>query len=273
MTLALKINDLDSVAVALETLSAGAAIPDCNVTLTDGIPRGHKFALCDIAEGETVTKYGATIGIATQKIGRGAHIHSHNMKTVLRDILDYAWSGGARTPAPAAQAPSIRAFVRANGDIGVRNDLWIIPLVGCVNGLARNIGRRLGAERVLPEGSRVQVLAHPYGCSQPGGDLADTRAILQNYALHPNAGGVLILGLGCENNTRAAFADGLAPADPERVRFLVAQDAHNEQEEGLAIARTLAERMGADRRVEVSAAPVARRPQVRRLRRPFRHHR
>jgi altronate hydrolase len=254
MTLALKINELDSVAVALEPLPAGAAIPAYGVTLVDDIPRGHKFALLDIPEGEMVTKYGAAIGVATQAIACGAHIHTHNMKTALGDILDYAWAGGSGAMAPAAKAPSIMAFERANGDIGVRNDLLIIPLVGCVNGLARNIAKRLETESVLPQGSRVQVLAHPYGCSQLGGDLADTRAILQNYALHPNAGGVLILGLGCENNTRAAFAEGLAPADPERVRFLVAQDAENEQEEGLAIARALAERMGGDRRVEVSAA-------------------
>ncbi len=208
MTLALKINEIDSVAVALEPLSAGAAVPAYDVTLVDDIPRGHKFALCDIAEGETVTKYGATIGVATRPIARGAHVHTHNLKTALGDILDYAWTGGVAAPAPAAKAPSIRAFERANGDIGVRNDLWIIPLVGCVNGLARNIAKRVEAEGALPDGSRVKILAHPYGCSQLGGDLADTRAILQNYALHPNAGGVLILGLGCENNTRAAFARG-----------------------------------------------------------------
>jgi altronate hydrolase len=254
MTLALRINDLDSVALALEPLSAGAVIPAYGVTLRDDIPRGHKFALIDIAEGERVTKYGAAIGVATQPIARGAHIHTHNLKTALGEILDYAYSGGAEVPAPATKAPMIRAFERANGDIGVRNDLWIIPLVGCVNGLARNIARRLQAEAVLPEGSRVQILSHPYGCSQLGGDLADTRAILQNYALHPNAGGVLILGLGCENNTRAAFEAGLQPADPERVRFLVAQEAEDEEEEGLAIARELAARMRADRRVEVSAA-------------------
>ena len=254
MTLALRIHDLDTVAVALEPLSARAHLADYGVTLLEDIPRGHKFALRDIAEGEKVTKYGATIGVATQPIVRGAHIHTHNMRTALGDILDYAYSGGVEAPAPAATAPTIRAFERANGDIGVRNDLWIIPLVGCVNGVARAIARRIEAEGVLPDGSRVQILSHPYGCSQLGGDLADTRAILQNYALHPNAGGVLVLGLGCENNTRAAFEAGLAPADPERVRFLVAQEAGDEEEEGFVIARALAERMRGDRRVDVSAA-------------------
>jgi len=254
MPLSLKIHDLDTVAVALEPLSAGADLPALGVALVDDIPRGHKFALRDIAAGEKVFKYGAPIGVATQAVRRGAHVHTHNLKTGLGEVLDYTFSGGLAAPAPTSAAPTIQAFERASGDIGVRNDLWIIPLVGCVNGLARNIAKRIEAAGVLPEGSRAQILSHPYGCSQLGGDLADTRAILQNYALHPNAGGVLILGLGCENNTRAAFEAGLAPADPARVRFLVAQDAGDEEEEGFVIARALAERMRADRRVEVSAA-------------------
>lgn len=254
MPLALKIHDLDTVAVALELLSAAIELPAHGVTLVDDIPRGHKFALCDIAVGEKVIKYGAPIGVATRTIARGAHVHTPNLKTGLGEVLDYAYAGGVAAPSPTSEAPNILAFERANGDIGVRNDLWIIPLVGCVNGLARNVAKRIEAEGMLPEGSRVQILSHPYGCSQLGGDLADTSAILQNYALHPNAGGVLILGLGCENNTRAAFEAGLTPADPERVRFLVAQDAGDEEEEGFVIARALAERMRADRRVEVSAA-------------------
>lgn len=253
MALTLRIHDLDTVAVALEPIASGVTLPVHDLALVEDIPRGHKFALRDIAAGERVVKYGAAIGVATQPIARGAHVHTHNLKSALGEILDYAFSGGVEAAAPTAGAPTIRAFERVNGDIGVRNDLWIIPLVGCVNGLARNIAKRLDAEGALAAGSRVQVLSHPYGCSQLGGDLADTRAILQNYAVHPNAGGVLIVGLGCENNTRAAFEAGLAPADPERIRFLVAQDAEDEEEEGLAIACALAERMRGDRWVEASA--------------------
>ena len=140
-----------------------------------------------------------------------------------------------------------------NGDIGIRNDLWIVPLVGCINGLADNIAKAVEKEGLLPEGSRVTVLSHPYGCSQLGDDLANTRGILQNYVAHPNAGGVLVLGLGCENNTRAYFKQGLELPDPDRVRFLTSQEAGDERTEALALCRELAAKMKTDKRVEVGA--------------------
>ena len=255
MTLCLKIHDADTVAVALEPIAAATEIAALGLTTVEAIPQGHKIALRDVAAGDKVLKYGMPIGRATAPIARGAHVHSHNLKTGLGDILDYAWTGPAPTaPAAAPDAPSILAFERPNGDIGVRNDLWIIPLVGCVNGLARTLAQRIEAEGLLPAESRVQVLSHPYGCSQLGGDLANTRAILQNYAQHPNAGGVLILGLGCENNTRTLFEESFTPPDPTRVRFLVAQEVEDEEEVGLAAARALAERMAGDVRVPVAAS-------------------
>lgn len=254
MTRVLKIHGDDTVAIALEPIAAGSDLPAFALTVVDAIGQGHKFALRDIAEGEKVIKYGAVIGIAKAPIAAGHHVHTHNLKTALGDVLDYAYAGAPAPTTPvAATAPTIRAFVRANGDIGIRNDLWIVPLVGCVNGLAQNIARKIEAEGFLPKDSRVQVLAHPYGCSQLGDDLANTRGILQNYAVHPNAGGVLILGLGCENNTRAYFNEGFAPPDATRVRFLVSQDAGDEEAEALAAARELAARMAADTRQEVGA--------------------
>lgn len=255
MTLCLKIHDADTVAVALEPIAAGTILSAFGLTTVDAIPQGHKFALRDVGSGEAVTKYGMTIGLATAPIARGAHVHSHNLRTALGDILDYGYAGGMSTPErTSAEVPTILAYERANGDIGVRNDLWIIPLVGCVNGLARALAKGIEADRRLPDGAAVRVLAHPYGCSQLGGDLADTRAILQNYALHPNAGGVLVLGLGCENNSLALFEKDLVPADPSRLRFLVAQQVDDEVEAGLAAARALVERMRQDVRVPVAAS-------------------
>jgi altronate hydrolase len=251
----LKIHNDDTVAVALEPIAAGTEIPAFDLVLGDEIPQGHKFALRDIAEGERVIKYGATIGIARAPIGKGRHVHTHNLKTALGDILEYGYSGH-----PAARAnnggtvPTVSAYARANGDIGIRNDLWIVPLVGCINGLAKRIAERIEAEGFLPKDSRVQVLSHPYGCSQLGDDLANTRGILQNYAVHPNAGGVLILGLGCENNTRAYFSEGFAPPDPARVRFLISQEARDEEAEAVALARELAASMAKDVRSEVPAS-------------------
>jgi D-altronate dehydratase (EC 4.2.1.7) len=125
---------------------------------------------------------------------RGAHVHVHNLKTALGDILDYQYAGNVSArPQNGGPVPTISAYERANGDIGIRNDLWIVPLVGCINGLADNIAKAVEKEGMLPEGSKVTVLSHPYGCSQLGDDLANTRGILQNYVAHPNAGGVLVL--------------------------------------------------------------------------------
>lgn len=254
MTRTVRIHAADDVAVALEPIAAGTMIDAFGLTVADEVPQGHKFALRDIAAGDKVVKYGATIGIAKEAIAAGRHVHTHNLKTALGDILDYAYGEAPAAAAPVAtDVPQIRAYVRSNGDIGIRNDLWIVPLVGCVNGLARNVADRLTAEGILPADSRVQVLSHPYGCSQLGDDLANTRGILQNYAVHPNAGAVLILGLGCENNTRAYFTEGFTPPDPERVRFLITQEAGDEEAEALALARELVALLAEDRRVPVGA--------------------
>jgi altronate hydrolase len=253
----LKIHNDDTVAVALEPIAAGTEIPAFGLTLGDEIPQGHKFALADIAEGDKVIKYGATIGIAREPIGKGRHVHTHNLKTALGGILEYSYSGhSAAQPGNGGTVPTVSAYARANGDVGIRNDLWIIPLVGCINGLATRIAKKIEAEGILPEDSRVQVLGHPYGCSQLGDDLANTRGILQNYAVHPNAGGVLILGLGCENNTKAYFSDGFAPPNPDRVKFLISQEAGDEEAEALVLARDLAKLMATDVRTEVPASKL-----------------
>jgi altronate hydrolase len=250
----LKIHPDDTVAVALEPLAEGTVIDAFGLTLLSEVPQAHKFALRDIAAGEKVIKYGAVIGLAREPIARGAHVHVHNLKTALGDILDYSYAGNvAARPQNGGPIPTVAAFERKNGDIGIRNDLWIVPLVGCINGLAANIAKAIEQEGVLPEGSRVTVLSHPYGCSQLGGDLANTRGILQNYVTHPNAGGVLVLGLGCENNTRAYFQEGLELPDPDRVRFLSSQEARDEMEEALVLCRELAATMAKDKRTEVGA--------------------
>ena len=250
----LKIHPDDSVAVALEPLAKGTAIPAFDLTLLDDVPQAHKFALKDIAAGDKVIKYGAVIGLAREAIAKGTHVHVHNLKTALGDILDYQYAGNvAARPQNGGPVPTISAYERVNGDIGIRNDLWIVPLVGCINGLADNIAKAVEREGLLPEGSKVSVLSHPYGCSQLGDDLANTRGILQNYVAHPNAGGVLVLGLGCENNTKAYFREGLELPDPDRARFLTSQEAGDEMAEALAICHELTAKMKIDRRTEVGA--------------------
>ncbi|WP_237154728.1 UxaA family hydrolase [Oryzibacter oryziterrae] len=251
MSLVLKIHPDDSVAVALEPLAGGTAIDGFGLTLAGDIGQGHKFAVKPIAAGDKVIKYGSVIGIATADIAAGEHVHTQNLKTALGGVLDYHFG----TPAPVARVdasvPTFPAFVRKGGDIGIRNDLWIVPLVGCINGLAQRIATEVEKRGLLPDGARALALTHPYGCSQLGGDLANTRGILQNFVTHPNAGGVLVLGLGCENNTKAYFQEGLTLPDPDRVRFLTTQEAGDEVEAALAACAELARTMASDRREEV----------------------
>lgn len=191
---------------------------------------GHKVALKEIEEGQDVIKYGFPIGHATKKISKGDTVHVENIKTNLKEELTYryepmlpqidAWDGG-----------TILAYEREDGQIGIRNDVWIVNTVGCVNAIAEEISRRTGAF----------CFSHPYGCSQLGEDHGITQKILSGLVHHPNAGGVLVLGLGCENNNIDEFRKKLGPVCEKHVRFLVAQEAEDEIEEGVAIVRQLQE--------------------------------
>lgn len=191
-----------------------------DINLTDG----HKYAARDICRGEDIIKYGFAIGHATCDIKKGAHVHSHNLKTSLSGKLSYTY-----TPyTPPAAMPSGRSFMgylRENGDVGIRNDIWIINTVGCVNKTAQQLAAVTGAK----------AFPHPFGCSQLGGDLEVTQKILRGLVNHPNAGGVLVLGLGCENNNIAAFRRVLGECNEKRVRFLNCQEAGDEIAEGARI--------------------------------------
>lgn len=248
----LKIHERDTVAVALEPLESGTVLDGLGITLAGRIERGHKFALVDHKAGDEVIKYGHRIGRAKEAIPAGAHVHSYNLGTALGGPEDYVYDGVPAADAHAATAPTVNVFVRANGEVGVRNDLWIIPLVGCINGLARNAAQRFEKSGKLPEGSRVLVLEHPFGCSQLGDDLSNTRNILRAMALHPNAGGVLILGLGCENNTLKGFLDGFEPVDPARIRYLVTQEVEDEDAAADTALAELAAVMANDKRQPAS---------------------
>ncbi len=192
------------------------------------IDNGHKYALRNIKKGEQVIKYGFPIGVATKEINTGEHVHSHNLKTALSEKNEYCY-----TPRFAFEKPSetlnINAFVRKNGQIGIRNDVWVINTVGCVNKTAEILAKETGAF----------CFTHPYGCSQLGEDHGRTQLILRGLIQHPNAGGVLVLGLGCENNNIDEMKKMLGYYDSERVRFLNAQSCENEIDEGIKIIKEL----------------------------------
>ena len=217
--------------------------PDDNVGVN--VETGHKTALRDIAEGEDIIKYGFPIGHATKNISEGEHVHTQNLKTNLKEKLDYVYSHKVfETEKPMGR--TIRAYLRPDGNIGIRNDIWIINTVGCVNKVAEAISKRTGA----------LFFPHPYGCSQLGDDHQLTQKILKGLIKHPNAGGVLVLGLGCENNNIGVFKDILGPVDERRVRFLNAQDTQDEIEEGVRIVEELKEIASQDTRQNVSVSKL-----------------
>lgn len=247
----IRIHDRDNVAVALETLPAGTQIPD-GPALRETIPAGHKFALEAIPSGGQAIKYGFPIGAATADIGPGELVHTHNLRSALgaRGGAPCFEAPFAPPPAPG-DAPVFQGYRRAGGEAGIRNELWVVPTVGCVNATGEAIARaylRRSANAGAWAGA-VRVLSHPYGCSQLGGDLDATRRLLQALARHPNAGGVLVLALGCENNTLEAFRSGLPAGNGGRIRFLTAQEEGDEVAAGAEALARLAARMREDRRV------------------------
>ena len=248
-----RINPADTVAVALAPLKAGETVSfgDGTVTLRDDLPMGHKAALRDIRKGEAVIKYGYPIGEATEDIPAGGHVHVHNLHTLLSGEKEYEW----HPVYPAQEKCRPAAFMgypRKAGRPGVRNELWILPTVGCVNDAAKALAREAQA---LAGGAVEGIYAfpHPYGCSQLGDDQENTRKALAALATHPNAGGVLLLGLGCENSGIEQIRPYMGSFDESRVRFLVCQECWDEQEEGMRLLEELAEHMRQDERVSCTA--------------------
>ncbi|STE15170.1 altronate hydrolase [Escherichia coli] len=232
----IKIHTLDNVAVALADLAQGTqvSVDSHTVTLRQDVVRGHKFALSDIAQGENVIKYGLPIGHALADIAAGEHIHAHNTRTNLSDLDEYSYQPDFQEPEVQPADRDVQIYRRANGDVGVRNELWILPTVGCVNAMARQMQTRFLKETNDAEGiDGVHLFSHTYGCSQLGDDHINTRTMLQNMVRHPNAGAVLVVGLGCENNQVDAFRETLGEFDPERVHFMVCQHQEDEVEAGI----------------------------------------
>lgn len=254
----IKIHKNDNVAIALVDLEAGFSmdIDEGSLILTEDVARGHKVALRDIEEGEDVIKYGMPIGHTTTSLRAGSWIHTHNTRTNLKDLTTYEYHQKFQDFRVDIPEKKVNVYRRKNGDVGIRNELWIVPTVGCVNGIAKIIMEEFLAEHHDLEIGGVNVLRHDYGCSQLGDDHENTKTILQNVVRHPNAGGVLVLGLGCENNQVEAFRDSLGDIDEERIKFLISQDVEDEIEEGKKILEALYETMKNDKREEVSISEL-----------------
>ncbi|MFI8417219.1 UxaA family hydrolase [Serratia sp. NPDC078593] len=252
MQRSIKIHPQDNVAVALCDLEAGDLLRQdvTPLTLLQPIARGHKFALTPIAAGEMIVKYGLPIGHALAAITPGEHIHSENVQTNLSDVDSYQYQPEYQTLPVQAADREVQIYRRDNGAVGIRNELWIIPTVGCVNGIARQIQQRFlrqTDDAAAIDG--VHLFSHPFGCSQLGQDHENTRTMLQNMVRHPNAGAVLVIGLGCENNQVDVFRSTLSCVDNTRVRFMICQQQDDEVEAGLAHLHALYQTMCRDRRV------------------------
>lgn len=242
----------DDVAVALRDLAAGESISlgDRTVATTAAIPRGHKLAIRSVSAGQAVRKYGWPIGRATADIAVGAHVHSHNLETLLSgtDEYEYTAADPGNVTKPAASAASFLGFRRANGKVGTRNEIWILCTVGCVGRTAERIAR-LAAQKYAGRVDNVVAFPHQFGCSQLGGDLDRTRRLIAGLARHPNAGGVLILGLGCESNQLSKLLLDIPEAERERIRYFAAQATEDETEAGLQAVEELVQLAERDQRV------------------------
>ena len=252
----IKIHPGDMVAVALKPLAAGTHLTVAGeaIELKEAIPQGHKFALCQIPAGAKVVKYNAPIGIAKADISKGAWVHTHNVKTGLGDLLTYTYTPEITEVEPK-EPVYFRGYRRENGKVGVRNEIWIIPTVGCVNNVAQAIERK--AQKFVA-GSVEEVVAfpHPYGCSQMGDDQDNTRQILADLVNHPNAGAVLVLGLGCENSNIHELKKHIGEYNPDRVKFLVSQECEDEIAEALTLIEELAAYAGKFQREPIPASEL-----------------
>ena len=279
----IKINPADNVAVALQDLSKGAVVE--GVTLSMDIPRGHKIVLQDLKAGENVIKYGFPIGHVTRDAAAGTVVDHTCIKTNLEGLLEYKYEPsfdksetdapafGLRglklfaaercdkkfCPTPADQKPvTFKGFRRVDGQVGVRNQIWVIPTVGCVNGICQQIVERFKVEIAGKEGSVDAIVAFPhnYGCSQLGADHENTRTVLADMVHHPNAGGVLVVSLGCENNQLDAFRELVGPVDESRVRMFVTQKVDDEIEYGLQQLREIFSVCSQDEREDVPVSEL-----------------
>lgn len=249
----LRIHEADNVSIALKQLTRGTIveIDKKQIVILEDIPQGHKFAITPIIEGEDIIKYGYKIGTAIMNLDPGSWIHVHNVKTGLGDVLEYAYQPIEPVVSEEDDA-SFLGYRRSNGKIGVRNEIWLIPTVGCMNNVITTL-EKMVQNKITGSIEAISAFPHPYGCSQMGEDQDNTLKILADLINHPNAGGVLVLGLGCENCNIDVLKKQLGGYDSNRVKFLSAQDCEDEIEAGIRLIEELIDYARTFEREEISA--------------------
>lgn len=255
----IKINPADTVVVCLQPIAQGTTIEvdGAQIKVSQDTPAGHKILIKDTPAGTNVIKYGYPIGHARTDLKAGDWVNENNLKTNLAGTLEYTYSPVNEKLDIADEKLTFKGYVRKNGEIGTRNEIWIVPTVGCVNGIAEKLAATLRKETAGEGIDSVYAWHHNYGCSQLSGDHENTRKILRDITLHPNAGGVLVLGLGCENNQPEQFEKLLGDYDRERIKFLVVQKVEGDElEVGMEILRSLYAKAKADKRVDVPVSKL-----------------
>ena len=234
----LQINKGDNVVVCLRPINAGEEIKIGNhaVQALRNTPAGHKILLCDTPKDKPIIKYGYPIGRAKENLKAGEWVNENNIQTNLSGTLEYEYHPAIKPLSIEQEDRSFKGFMRKNGEVGIRNEIWIVPTVGCVNGIAERLARQLEQETQLKGVDAIHAWHHNYGCSQLGDDHENTRKVLRDICLHPNAGAVLVLSLGCENNQPEDFMKMLGDYDRERIQLLVTQRVEGDEvEEGMKI--------------------------------------
>ena len=255
----LKINVADSVVVCLQAMKKGEIIEadGQSIILNQDTPAGHKVLIKDVKAGENIIKYGYPIGHATENLKAGDWVNENNLKTNLSGTLEYTYNPVNEVFSIKKENRHFKAYKRSNGDVGIRNEIWIVPTVGCVNGIAERLANQLRKETGCRDIDAICAWHHNYGCSQLSEDHENTRKVLRDICLHPNAGGVLVLSLGCENNQPEDFMAMLGNYDKSRIRLLVTQKVEGDEvEEGMRILRELYDIARKDKRVEVPVSEL-----------------
>ena len=237
----IKINPADNVAVAIDPLKKGdrLTVDGAEIVVAEDIPAGHKVALRDFAADEHIVKYGYPIGHARAAIAKGAWMNEKNIKTNLEGLLEYTYTPKLVSVEQPDRKLTFKGYRRKNGEVGVRNEIWIIPTVGCVNGVVNQLAEALRRETAGKGVDAIVSFPHNYGCSQLGNDHENTRKVLRDMVKHPNAGGVLVVSLGCENNQLDAFRELLGEVDEQRVKFMICQKVEDEFETGMSLLREI----------------------------------
>lgn len=234
----LRVHENDNVVIAVSLLDKGTIVKDQDqqITLLSDIPMGHKIATRDIKAGENVIRYGNPIGHAVEDIPKGQYVHTHNIKTNLSDVVEYEYRPDFKAVEVKGDMPNFEGYSRPDGRVGIRNEIWVIPTVFCANGPVQKIVELANQKYPRTENfDGFYALTHPNGCSQMGEDLLNTQKILANLAKHPNAGGVLMVSLGCEVNSMDAFLPVLGDCDSQRIKTMICQEVEEEIATGMKL--------------------------------------